>query len=127
MARLLEAAPGLEVQKPRSASPTARACASARVANLKVSDIDSPTHDASGRGRAKGSGIAMLMLSPQLLELLRVLVVGGAAASGPGCFQARNPVRSDVGSPSSDTHRSCGGAGDGNHHSKRVAAIHFAA
>jgi integrase len=72
--------------------------------------------------QGKGQRDRYVMLSPQLLELLRdwwwASRPAGLAVSRP------EPRQSDVGSPA-PTHRLRGSAGDGNHQA-RVAA-HFAA
>ena len=69
VARLLEAAPGLKYKAALSVAYGAglRVC---EVANLKVSDIDSPRMTLRVE-QGKGQRDRYVMLSPQLLELLR--------------------------------------------------------
>ena len=78
VARLLDAAPGLKYKAALSVAYGAGLRAS-EVISLKISDID------SGRmvirvEQGKGRKDRYVMLSPHLLELLRALLEGGAAA-----------------------------------------------
>ncbi len=78
VARLLEAAPGLKYKAALSVAYGAGLRVS-EVANLKVSDIDSQRMTLRVE-QGKGQRDRYVMLSPQLLELLRDMVAGGAAA-----------------------------------------------
>ena len=84
----LEAALALS-RKPRSASPTARACGCPRSANLKASDIDSQRMTLRVE-QGKGQRDRYVMLSPQLLELLREW--WRAARPQAWLFPGQNPV-----------------------------------
>ena len=84
VAHLLEAAPGLKVKAALSVAYGAGLRVSEVVA-LKVSDIDSERMTLRVE-RGKGQRDRYVMLSPQLLELLREW---WRSARRPGCFRAR--------------------------------------
>ena len=84
VARLLEAAPGLKYKAALSVAYGAGLRVS-EVVNLKVSDIDSERMTLRVE-QGKGQRDRYVMLSPQLLELLREW--WRAAGRRPGCFRA---------------------------------------
>jgi integrase/recombinase XerD len=96
VARLLEAAPGLKVKAALSVAYGAGLRVS-EVANLKVSDIDSQRMTLRVE-QGKGQRDRYVMLSPQLLELLRDW---WRAARPRACFPAR--TRSTRCRPASST------------------------
>jgi integrase/recombinase XerD len=101
VALLLEAAPGLKYKAALSVAYGAGLRVS-EVAHLKVSDIDSQRMTLRVE-QGKGQRDRYVMLSPQLLELLRAW--WKAARRGPGCSPARTrstrspPVSSIAPSP----------------------------
>jgi integrase len=88
VARLLEAAPGVEYKAALSVAYGAGLRVS-EVANLKVSDIDSQRMTLRVE-QGKGQRDRYLMLSPQLLELLREWWL--AARPQAWLFPGRNPI-----------------------------------
>jgi site-specific recombinase XerD len=88
VARLLEAAPGLKYKAALSVAYGAGLRVS-EVANLKVSDIDSQ-HMTLRVEQGKGQRDRYVMLSPQLLELLRDW--WRAARPQAWLFPGQNPV-----------------------------------
>ena len=92
---LFEAAPGLKYKAALSVAYGAGLRVS-EVANLKVSDIDSQRMTLRVE-QGKGQRDRYVMLSPQLLELLRDW--WWASRPRAWLFPGQNPVNPDVGSP----------------------------